>query len=157
MITQYSHVWFGWFWDKSPSWFLKILKLPSFYSGNFQIFKNALGEFIPNRPLKYVITSTNQTTYFYAKLNLGWTGLNFLTRKTNLHRFKQFIISIVEQRDSTIYRVLLSTNTPHGAERWDKYSHIKLNSIDYLMSTKKLPKSSFKCNKNISILASKAK
>ena len=116
MITQYSHVWFGWFWDKSPSWFLKILKLPSFYSGNFQIFKNALGEFIPNRPLKHVITSTNQTTYFYAKLNLGWTGLNFLTRKTNLHRFKQFIISIVEQRDSTIYRVLLSTNTPHGAE-----------------------------------------
>ena len=32
----------GDFWDKLPSWFLKILKLPLFYSGNFKIFKNAL-------------------------------------------------------------------------------------------------------------------
>ena len=29
----------GNFWDKSPSWFLKILKLPSFYSGNFKFSK----------------------------------------------------------------------------------------------------------------------
>ena len=43
------------FWDKSPSWFLKILKLLSFYSGNFKIFKNTL---VPNYPLKHVITST---------------------------------------------------------------------------------------------------
>ena len=30
----------GNFGDKSPSLFLKILKLPSFYSGNLSIFKN---------------------------------------------------------------------------------------------------------------------
>ena len=48
----------GDFWDKSPSWFLKNLKLPSPYSGNFKIFKNALGQFIPNCPTKHVITST---------------------------------------------------------------------------------------------------
>ena len=61
-------------------------------------------------------------------LTLGWTGLNFLTRKTNLHRFKQFIISIVERRDSTISRVLLSTNTPHGAA-------INTLSLNLILST----------------------
>ena len=48
----------GDFWDKSPSRFFQILKLPSFYSGNFQLFKNALGQFIQNRPPKDVTTST---------------------------------------------------------------------------------------------------
>ena len=33
----------GDFWNKSPSWFLKVLKLPLFYLGNFKILKNALG------------------------------------------------------------------------------------------------------------------
>ena len=47
------------FWDKQPSRFLKNLKLPSFYLGNFKIFKNALRQFIPNRAPNYVITSTN--------------------------------------------------------------------------------------------------
>ena len=46
-------------WDKSPSQFLKILKLPSFYSGNSKIFKNPLRQCIPNAPPKHVITSTN--------------------------------------------------------------------------------------------------
>ena len=46
----------GDFGDKSHSWFLKNLKLPSFYSVIFKIFKNALGKFIPNLPPKYVIT-----------------------------------------------------------------------------------------------------
>ena len=31
----------------------------TFYSGNFKIFKNALGQFIPNCPPKHVITGTN--------------------------------------------------------------------------------------------------
>ena len=44
---------------KSPSWFLKILKFSSFYSGNFKIFKNALGQFVRNRSPKHVITNTN--------------------------------------------------------------------------------------------------
>ena len=47
----------GDFADKSPSWFLGMLKLPSFYWGHFKIFKNGLGQFIPNLPLKQVITS----------------------------------------------------------------------------------------------------
>ena len=46
----------GDFWDKQPSSFLKILIL---FSGNFKIFKNALGQFIPNRHLNYVIASIN--------------------------------------------------------------------------------------------------
>ena len=33
------------------------------YSGNFKIFKNALGQFIPNRPPKHVFTSTNSTSF----------------------------------------------------------------------------------------------
>ena len=47
------------FGDKSPLWFLKILKLFLFYSDNFKIFRNALVQFFPNRPSKYVISSTN--------------------------------------------------------------------------------------------------
>ena len=54
----------GDFGDKSPSWFLKILTLPSFYSRNFKIFKNSLGQFIPNRPLKHVITNSNFPSSF---------------------------------------------------------------------------------------------
>ena len=27
--------------------------------GNFKVFKNTLGQFIPNHPPKYLITSTN--------------------------------------------------------------------------------------------------
>ena len=50
----------GDFWDSHPR-FLKTLKLPSFYSGKFVIFKNTLGQFIPNRSPKHVITSINLT------------------------------------------------------------------------------------------------
>ena len=51
----------GEFGDKLPTRLLKILKLPSFYSGNFKISNNALGQFIQNHPPKHVITSTNHT------------------------------------------------------------------------------------------------
>ena len=36
------------FWDKSPSWYLKILKFQ--YFKNFKIFENALGQFILKSP-----------------------------------------------------------------------------------------------------------
>ena len=49
----------GDFGDKSPSWFLK---LPSFYTGNFKILKNAFGQSIRNFPDRNVITSTNLIT-----------------------------------------------------------------------------------------------
>ena len=45
------------FWDKSPTRFLEILKLPSFCSGYFEILKNALGHFVQNYLPKHVITS----------------------------------------------------------------------------------------------------
>ena len=48
----------GDFGAKSPLSFLKIMKLLSYYSGNFKTFKNALGHFISNCPPKRVITST---------------------------------------------------------------------------------------------------
>ena len=59
VINQWLNVWFVRLLCKSPSWFLKSLKLFSFYLGNFKILKNALGQFIPNHPPKHVITSTN--------------------------------------------------------------------------------------------------
>ena len=46
---------FSWdnFWDKSPSGSLKIFEMA------LKIFKNALGQFIPNCPPKHVTTSTD--------------------------------------------------------------------------------------------------
>ena len=43
-----------------------MLKLPSFYPVNFKIFKNSLGQFVPNHPPKHVITSTNLQTVVHA-------------------------------------------------------------------------------------------
>ena len=48
----------GNFWDKSPTWFLKILKVPRFAWTILKFFKNLPGQFISNRPPKHVITST---------------------------------------------------------------------------------------------------
>ena len=59
----------GNFWEKSPSWSLKILKLPSYYSHNFKSFKNPLGQFIPNRHRKHVVTSTNWYSYLNTLSN----------------------------------------------------------------------------------------
>ena len=44
----------GNFWDKSPLWF-------------FQIFKDALGQFISNRPPKHVITKQKKQLFPAAK------------------------------------------------------------------------------------------
>ena len=53
------------FWDKSPSWLLKKLKLPSsFYKRVILIFLNVIEQFIPVRPPKHMITSTNLTVLF---------------------------------------------------------------------------------------------
>ena len=60
-------------WDKLPSGFLKFSKLPLFYSGEFTIFRNALGNFTPNRPPKHVITSTYYIiTFFHWGINTHW-------------------------------------------------------------------------------------
>ena len=43
-----------------PRDFRQFLKLPSFSSGNSKIFKNSLDQFIPNCPLKHMVTNTKQ-------------------------------------------------------------------------------------------------
>ena len=67
---------------------MKNLKLPSFYSGNFKIFKNALGEFIPNCPLKHVITITDDIDFVtynrYARLEKTDESLNKSSRENLL-------------------------------------------------------------------------
>ena len=63
---------------KSPFWFLKILKLHSLYSGNSKIFKNAFGQYIPNRPPKHLITSTNQPFIFVFKTRVCFSVGLFL-------------------------------------------------------------------------------
>ena len=67
----------GDFRKKSPSW-LKILKLLSFYSGNFKIFKNALGQFIWSRPTKHVITSANCSDFFHYDIQVYHRCILFL-------------------------------------------------------------------------------
>ena len=69
----------GDFWAKSPLWFLKIFKLPLFYSGNFKTFKNTIEQFIPNRPHKHVITSNNTIKDNTIKYNtIKWKGFKLL-------------------------------------------------------------------------------
>ena len=70
----------GDFWNKSPSRFLKILKLPSFYSDNFKILKNTLGQLIPNCLPKHVITSTNLMSV--AITNLPITSSKYYENNT---------------------------------------------------------------------------
>ena len=43
-----------------PRDFRQFLKLPSFSSGNSKIFKNSLDQFIPNCPLKHMVTNTKR-------------------------------------------------------------------------------------------------
>ena len=55
-LTTTNHMFgSGNFGDESTSWF-------------FKIFKNALGQFIPNRPPKHVITSTNISAQWNQQL-----------------------------------------------------------------------------------------
>ena len=78
----------GNFWDKPTSWFLKILKLISFCSSNFKIFKNAVGQFTANCPPKHVVTSTNWSIprcyFYYTVLTWPCFSLNHSLRFYNL-------------------------------------------------------------------------
>ena len=60
LVLSTSKHMFGWcdFWDKSPKWFLKILKFPRFTRTISKIFRNALRQFMPNHPHRHMITST---------------------------------------------------------------------------------------------------
>ena len=76
------------FWDKSPSWILKILKWSLFHLHNLKIFKTALGQFIPNHPTKQEGVG-------------GWQDLNLLRslghRKWPFSK-KQYIRENCQQR-----------------------------------------------------------
>ena len=56
-------IWGKLIWGKVPRSFFEILKSPSSHSGDFKISKSELGKFIPNFPIKHVITSTDR--YFW--------------------------------------------------------------------------------------------
>ena len=59
----------GDFGDNSPAWFWKILKLPSFYPGNSKIFKNTLGQFIPNPKIILAIPKQSLLLGCYTTVN----------------------------------------------------------------------------------------
>ena len=92
----------GDFWDKSPSWFLEILKLPLFHSSNFKIF--TFGQFIPNRPPKHVITSTDWTVI--------WSNLLRKAETTTTFYFPVEEESMYEKRTGECER--------HGPQSWCK-------------------------------------
>ena len=58
------------FWDKSPAWFLKTLKLPSFYSGHFKTSKNALGNLSQIALSNMWLLAQVSTGLLIASLNL---------------------------------------------------------------------------------------
>ena len=60
MINRWPHAWFGQFWYESSSWFSTIFKVTLVFLGQFQIFKNSLDQFIPNCPLKHMVTNTKR-------------------------------------------------------------------------------------------------
>ena len=85
----------GNFGDKSPSQFLKILKLPSFYSGNYKIFKNALVLFITNHPPKHVITSTNSMIkYDLLHIIIFFVNKDLIdcSKQASLHKIQRMVM-----------------------------------------------------------------
>ena len=93
----------GNFWNKSTSWFLKILKLPLFHPGYFKIFKIALGQFIPNRPPKHLITSTYSSVVIIL-CNTGLWKSAFCTYSIGklVFRFDQNNTSKVKIKETTL-------------------------------------------------------
>ena len=82
----------GDFWDKLPSWFLKNLILPSFNLDNFKIFKNVVGQFLPNLPHKHVITSASFhfSSFYLLKISSNLNNTCDLT-KTPLNTYADLL------------------------------------------------------------------
>ena len=71
------------------------LKLPSFYSGNYNIFKNTLQEFIPNRPPKHVITNTNSMIkYDLLDINVFFVNNDLIdySKQASLNKIQRMIV-----------------------------------------------------------------
>ena len=96
----------GNFWNKSTSWFLKILKLPLFHPGYFKIFKIALGQFIPNRPPKHLITSTYSSVVIIL-YNAGLWKSAFCTYSIGklVFRYDQNNTSKVKIKETTLKNI----------------------------------------------------
>ena len=112
----------GDFWDKSPSWFLKNLKLPLFYSGNLKIFKNALRQFISNRLPMHVITSTNFIFSIVIKWKSNWHSKVLKCRMRNyvfaenLHLMKMlhdngYLCCLGDHHSFTTYKIFWKFST----------------------------------------------
>ena len=71
------------------------LKLPSFYSGNYKIFKNTLLQFIPNRPPKHVITNTNSMIkYDLLHITVFFVNKDLIdsSKQASLHKIQSMIM-----------------------------------------------------------------
>ena len=97
---------------------MNILQLPLFYTDNFKIFKNALGQFILNHPPKHVLTSTNSTLIIIRDqiINLTSNDIPY-----------QIVI-----RDLIASRQLISNSASNSKSRWNinstSNSNLKSNS-----------------------------
>ena len=112
----------GNFWDKSPSWFLKILKLPTFHSGNFKMSKNALRKFIPNaftnlwllviiyQRLKMVILRRDAITYRLCNYLLAITLLQLHCTKIFFETIGCFLNYLPIFFGLTVYGVCFNRN-----------------------------------------------
>ena len=78
---------------------MKILKLPSFYSGNFKILKNTFRQFIPNHPPKHAITITN------VMLCVIWYNSHDLKNVKNTHGGVLLLVKLQAEAS-------LTSNTP---------------------------------------------
>ena len=73
--------------------------MPSFYLGNFKIFKNALQQLIPNRLPKHVITSTNTISIWLKSF------LNCFASKMILQNMK-----LLEIISKNIFEIMILAN-----------------------------------------------
>ena len=66
-------------WGKSTSLIFRNFEISLFSLGRFQNFKSELGKFIPNFPLKHVITSSN----------ISVISLSFFIKGKRLYKFNK--------------------------------------------------------------------
>ena len=69
--------------------------MPSFFSGNYKIFKNALGKFIPSCPSKHVITSNNSMIkYDLLHITIFFVNKDLIdySKQADLHKVQRVIM-----------------------------------------------------------------
>ena len=94
-LTSNHIIWFGTFLGKITLVIFENLKLSSFYSGNYKLFKNALAQFIPNRPPKHVVISTNSMIkYDLILIAIFFVNKDFIdySKQASLHKIQRMIM-----------------------------------------------------------------